>query len=203
MKKILYLLLVLILIACQSESKKNEALRAEAEKIHDKGLIKLQAGNMEEALALFNQAIEIDETFDQPHVNKVEVYLNSSEYKKAIKEINIITEKAPQVAENWVLAGIFEEKKGNQEKAFEHYRTSIEKFKKRIETNKKTDEETDSEDFDSLVGIVFSYILLEDYEQVDSYIALLEEDQTDEQMIEFLLDFNKETYLENIFPDFN
>lgn len=203
-KNLIFFILAILTLACENDKKKGVEIKEEAVQVNNEGLIKMQAGNYDEALDLFNKAINIDANYEEPHVNKVEIFLNKSEYDKAIKEIDLITKKAPEVAENWVLAGIFEEKKGNLEKAFEHYRTSIEKFEKRIETEKKTDEETDSEDFESLVGIVFSYILLEDYEQVDAYITLLEEEEdADEQMISFLLDFNKETYIENIFPDFN
>lgn len=203
-KNLIFFILAILTLACENDRKKGVEIKEEAEQVNNEGLIKMQAGNYDEALNLFNKAIDIDSNYEEPHVNKVEIFLNNSEYDKAIKEIDLITTKAPEVAENWVLAGIFEEKKGNQEKAFEHYRTSIEKFEKRIEAEKKTNAETEPENFDSLVGIVFSYILLEDFEQVDAYITLLEEEEdADEQMISFLLDFNKETYIENIFPDFN
>lgn len=204
MKKILVALLMLTVLACEDEQKQTEALRIEAEKIHDQGLIKLQAGNFEEALNLFDEAIAIDETFEKPHFNKVEVYLNQSDYQKAINEIEIIIDKAPEVAENWVLAGIFEEKKGNKEKAFEYYETSIVKFKERIDRNKNEEltEEFERSEMDDETAILFSYILLEDFDRLDKAVTKFEDKNPDSPIIEYFLNFNKEVYMDNIFPDF-
>lgn len=203
-KKIAYLICIFLIIACQNEQQQLESARAEAEKIHEEGLIKLQAGNMEEALALFNEAIEIDETFEQPHVNKVEVYLNTSEYEKAIKEIDLIIEKSPETAENWVLAGIFKEKQGDKKTAFEYYEKSIVKFQDRIDQKEESNNEDDFENstMDDEIGILFSYILLEDFERLDDAMISFENKNPDSPLIESLLEFNKEVYMENIFPDY-
>ncbi len=192
------------LLACENSQEQQQKLRAEATEIHEEGLKKLQAGNLDDAISLFDEAIAKDKTFADPHTNKVEVYLNQSAYEKAIDEIDIVLKKAPQVAENWVLAGIFEEKKGNKEKAFEYYEKSILKFEDRIEKNKteETSDEFEYANADDEIGILFSYILLEDFDRLDKAITDFEDKNPGSPIIESLLEFNKDVYMENLFADF-
>lgn len=196
----IFLLLVASFTGCQPEND-----RALAEQLNNEAIEQLQKQNTQEAERLLVSAIQADDTFAEPHAYLIQIHLQNSAFDKALEQCEIVIEKAPEEAENWVLAGILREKKGDQETAFEYYEKSIQWFKKRLEENAKNDPEPENHDLpmQDEVNIIFSYILLDNHNKANELIEDLEVRYPDNAMIRNLYDFDKQMYLDSLFPEMN
>ncbi|GGE35874.1 tetratricopeptide repeat protein [Psychroflexus planctonicus] len=201
MKYNIFILLAVVSIFTACNTKEND--RELAEQLNNEGVDQLQKQNFDEATELLNSAIEADDTYAEPHAHLINIYLNESDFDAALHESEIVIEKAPDEAENWVLAGILTEKKGDKEKAFSYYNESIKWFQKRLDEEKQNIDETENHDLplQDEINIIFSYILLEKQNKSNELIEELEVRFPDNAMIKNLYDFDKEMYLDNLFPE--
>lgn len=201
MKYNIFIILAVVSIFTACNTKEND--RALAEQLNNEAVDQLQKQNFEKATELLNSSIEADDTYAEPHAYLIQIYLNESKFDAALAESEIVIEKSPEEAENWVLAGILTEKKGNKEKAFSYYEESIKWFEKRLEEEKANlDEDVDHElPLQNEINIVFSYMLLEEYNKSNELIEGLEERFPNNAMIQNLYDFDKEMYMDSLFPE--
>lgn len=205
MKNLHYILIFILFSFGCEEAKKND--RALAERLNNEAIEQMQKQNFEEASTLLQSAIDADDSYAEPHAYLIQIHLNEADFDAALTQSEIVIEKAPQEAENWVLAGILTEKKGNKEKAFSYYKESIDWFQKRLEEQKENmiAEEEDPETHDlplqDEVNVIFSYILLEEINKANALIEELEVRYPNNAMIENLYDFDKDMYMNNLFPE--
>lgn len=199
-----YTLFVILTIAtlftaCNTQENNREL----AEQLNNEAIDQLQKENFEKAIELLNSAIEADDTYSEPHAYLIQIHLTQADFDAALTESEVVLEKAPEEAENWVLAGILTEKKGNKEKAFSYYEESIKWFQKRLDEEKENLDENENHElpFQNEVNIIFSYMLLEDEDKSFQLIEDLEERFPDNAMIQNLYDFSKEMYMESLFPE--
>lgn len=201
MKNNIFIILAVVSIftACNTEENDREL----AEQLNNEGVDQLQKQNFDEATELLNSAIEADDTYAEPHAHLINIYLNESDFDAALHESEIVIEKAPDEADNWVLAGILTEKKGDKEKAFSYYNESIKWFQKRLDEEKQNIDEAENHDLplQDEINIIFSYLLLEKQNKSNELIEELEVRFPDNAMVQNLYDFDKEMYLDNLFPE--
>jgi tetratricopeptide (TPR) repeat protein len=188
-----------LLTGCNTQEKDREL----AEQLNNEWVEHLQKQNFENATKLFKSSVEADYTYTEPHAYLIQIYLNQADFDAALAESEIVIEKSPEEAENWVLAGILTEKKGNKELAFSYYKESIKWFQKRLEEQKENlDPEIDHElPLQDEINIIFSHLLLENEEKSNALIAELEDRFPNNAMIQNLYDFDKAMYLESLFPE--
>lgn len=185
-------------IGCNTQKNDREL----AEKLNNEAVEQLQKQNIEEATTLLLSAIEADDTYSDPHAYLIQIHLNEADFDAALAQSEIVIEKAPEEAENWVLAGILTEKKGDKDNAFVYYKESINWFQKRLDEEKlNVEEENHDLPLQDEVNIIFSYMLLEEVEQANQLIEELEKEFPDNQMIKSLYNFDKEMYMRDLFPE--
>lgn len=197
----LLLLFTFIYIVIGCETKKND--RALAEQLNNEAIEQLQKQNFEEATKLLHSAIDADESYAEPHAYLIQIHLNEADFDAALTQSEIVIEKAPEEAENWVLAGILKEKKGEKDVAYTYYKESIKWFTKRLEEQKENEEEFENHDLplQDEVNVIFSYLLLEDNNEANALIEELEVRYPDNAMVENLYDFDKAMYMKDLFPE--
>lgn len=201
MRNTLFILLALIGFLSSCETQKND--RELAERLNNEAVEQLQQQDYDKAKELLNAAIDADATYTDPYAYLIQINLNNNNFEKALKHSEVVIKKAPEEAENWVLAGILTEKKGDKKKAFSYYEESIAWFEKRLKEEKA--EANDFEDHDlplqNEINIIFSYLLLEEQAEANRLIEDLEKRFPDNAMIQNLYDFDKEMYLSGLFPE--
>lgn len=203
MKKILSLsLVVLFFMSCEEEVKRNPEL---ANELANEGIALLQQNEIEEALEKFEAALVEDDSNEDAYANMIQIYLYQEEYDKAQETTEKSLKVSPDVGENWILGGIFHEKKGNPDKAKEYYKESLAKFEAAYE---KSLEEDSQDDFGFMqdqitpqeINIIFANMLLDDRAKVEELVAKLKEKDSQNPMIDQLLDFDREMYIQTTFP---
>lgn len=202
MKHLLSFCLAALFILSSCNEQKND--RKLAEQLNNEAIEQLQKNNTEAAVKLLNSAIEADQTYAEPHAYLIQINLQEADFDAALNQTKIVIEKSPSEAENWVLAGILTEKKGNKEEALTYYKESIKWFESRLEEQKANNKETESNSnlpLQDEVNIIFSYILLEQHNEANKRIEDLENRFPNNAMIQNLYDFDKEMYLDNLFPE--
>jgi tetratricopeptide (TPR) repeat protein len=139
MKQFIPFILVLLFLSCSNESKQqpDQVYNPEAIELNNKAVKLSQRFQVDSALMLYDQAIELDETYYLPHSNKVNIYVRRKEYDKALYEAEMAVKKKPDLAEAVFFAGLLNEKQGNLKKAKEYYLKSIEIFDNRIKNPEK------------------------------------------------------------------
>lgn len=201
MRNTLFILLALIGFLSSCETQKND--RELAERLNNEAVEQLQQQDYDKAKELLNAAIDADATYTDPYAYLIQINLNNNNFEEALKHSEVVIKKAPEEAENWVLAGILTEKKGDKKKAFSYYEESIAWFEKRLKEEKA--EANDFEDHDlplqNEINIIFSYLLLEEQAKANRLIEDLEKRFPDNAMIQNLYDFDKEMYLSGLFPE--
>lgn len=75
-----------------------------------------------------------------PHSNKVVIFLDRKDYKKALIESELAITKNPELAEGWFFTGILNEHQGNDIRATYCYEKSIQIFTNRINNPDKQDD---------------------------------------------------------------
>lgn len=203
MKKILSLsLVVMFFMSCEEEVNRNPEL---ANELANEGIALLQQNEIEEALEKFEAALVEDDSNEDAYANMIQIYLYQEEYDKAQETTEKALKVSPDVGENWILAGIFHEKKGNKDKAKEYYKKSLAKFEAAYE---KSLEEDIQDDFGFMrdqitpqeINIIFANMLLDDRARVEELVAKLKEKDSENPMIDKLLDFDREMYIQTTFP---
>lgn len=134
------------------------------------------------ALVLYDKAIELDETYYFPHVNKATIYLENKQFNKAIFELEIALEKKPDLAESWTALGALYDYKGQSEKANTSYKKSIDIFSKRIENSANSKLK-----FANQLNRALSYILMGQGELGKIELRLLKKEDPNNLMVDTLL----------------
>lgn len=203
-KKVVLLLLVnIFIIACVEKSENNLEL---AKTLVEEGLSFLQEDNLDKAILKFEEAILADSSLEDSYAYLIQIYLTREEYLKAQQYTEKALKVSPNVGENWVLGGIFHDKQGNAEKAKKYYLTSIEKFEALKKANiDSAKEEGFGFDLNGIteedINIVFSYILLDNKDRVESLVIEMQEKDPKNPMYSQLLSFDREIYLESVFQN--
>ena len=136
------LILVIILgVSCKID-KQEKVLKqnsSDAIILNDKGVKLLIEGKLDSALILFDQSANLDTTNYIPHSNKIGIYLRLKEYKKALGECQIATEKNPTFAQGWFMSGLINLYLGDSLKSRTDIEKSIKVFSIKIDnTNDST-----------------------------------------------------------------
>lgn len=203
MKKILSLsLVVLFFMSCEEEVKRNPEL---ANELANEGIALLQQNEIEEALEKFEAALVEDDSNEDAYANMIQIYLYQEEYDKAQETTEKALKVSPDVGENWILGGIFHEKKGNPDKAKEYYKESLAKFEAAYEKSLEEDSQDDlgfmqDQITPQEINIIFANMLLDDRAKVEELVAKLKEKDSQNPMIDQLLDFDREMYIQTTFP---
>lgn len=204
LKKLMLLLLFSVsIVSCEKKTEKNPEL---AQELVNEGIALMQEEDFDEAVLKFENAIDADDSLEDSYAYLIQIYLTKEEYLKAQDFTEKALKVSPNVGENWVLGGIFHDKQGNPNKAKQYYLTSIEKFEA---LKKSTIEAAKEEDFGfdlngitaEDINIVFSYILLDEKEKVQTMVSEFQENDPNNPMFEQLLIFDREMYLDSIFVD--
>lgn len=204
LKKLMLLLLFSVsIVSCEKKTEKNPEL---AQELVNEGIALMQEEDFDEAVLKFENAIDADDSLEDSYAYLIQIYLTKEEYLKAQDFTEKALKVSPNVGENWVLGGIFHDKQGNPDKAKQYYLTSIEKFEA---LKKSTIEAAKEEDFGfdlngitaEDINIVFSYILLDEKEKVQTMVSEFQENDPNNPMFEQLLIFDREMYLDSIFVD--
>jgi len=130
-----YLILFLIiggLICCKNGEEKNSKYNPKAIELNNKAGKLSQNFKQDSALILYDQAIELDDSYYLPHSNKIGIYLGMQEYDQALYESEMVIKKKTDLAEGWFFAGLLNEHQGNDKKAMTYYKKSIQIFIERI-----------------------------------------------------------------------
>ncbi|MGM0636392.1 MAG: tetratricopeptide repeat protein [Bacteroidota bacterium] len=189
-----------LFIAC------NNYDREKAEEYEQQAVdIAMQGGDLEEAIQLLDKAIEADASWAKPHNLKSTIYMQERDFDKVLEETEMIIEKDDDNGEAYVLSGIIYENRGDKDKAFDYYNKSVKIFEDKLAS--EGDEEDEMQELEGMpsteeVNLIFSYILLEDEENANKHIdKLVEQDETNSQMLQQLRSFDKETYFEQMFSE--
>ncbi len=134
MKKHLLFGLILILgISCQDKKSK---YNSEAIELNNNACELMKLGLNDSALILLNKATTLDSTYYTAFINKVEIYYQSKDYKKALIEAENILKVKPDFAEAWTYSGMLYEIFGDSTKAKIYYEKSVDLFEQRIKNSK-------------------------------------------------------------------
>jgi hypothetical protein len=129
-----------ILFGCSNkELKKGELYNPKAVELNDKA-VRYIISNSDSALILLNMAIDYDSSYYLPHSNKVTIYLDQSNYYKALLESKLVNKKKSDLAEGWTFTGFLNLYLENEEDANQCFKRSIELYTNRIENLSDTDE---------------------------------------------------------------
>ena len=135
MKHLIFIIITIGIISCNySQTPK---YNSKAIELNNKAGKLSQRFKKDSALLLYDQAIELDDSYYLPHSNKIEIYLGLKDYKKALYESEMVIKKKPDLAEGWFFAGLLNEHQGNNKKAMINYKKSIQIFTDRINNPEK------------------------------------------------------------------
>ncbi|MCL7763528.1 hypothetical protein MPF19_08895 [Polaribacter sp. Z014] len=132
MKYLITLFIIIGLASCKNAKKANSEYNRKAVELNNNALKLSIDSKKDSALTLYNKAIELDNSYYLPHLNKIRVYLEMKEYEKALYESEMVIKKKPKLAEGWFFAGLLNEHQGNNKKANTYYKKSIKIFTDRI-----------------------------------------------------------------------
>lgn len=132
MKKLILIIVVIGLLSCLGNKEQIAEYNPKAIEMNNKAGKLLQEFKHDSALILFNQAIELDDSYYLPHLNKTGIYLHWKQYNKALAEIELVVKKKPDFAQGWFLAGLLNEHQANDGKAMDYYNKSIQIYSESI-----------------------------------------------------------------------
>ena len=132
MKNLIFILTIIGLLSCNSNKGQYPTYKQKAIELNNKAVNLSQNFKKDSALTIYDQAIEMDDSYYLPHSNKIEIYLERKEYEKALYESEMVIKKKPDLAEGWFFAGLLNEHQGNYNKAMTYYQKSIQIFTDRI-----------------------------------------------------------------------
>lgn len=182
-------LLFVILISCD-QTKKEITYKPEAVQLNNQGIKLMFSMQKDSALVLFKKAIEIDETFDQPYSNLIQLYLEKREYDDALLANKKLINLKPDLAEAWTTLGMIYDLKTDSVQSKSSYIESIKLLDKRIQKATSTLEKNNHK-----LNRAINLILLgNDLEGKSELRKLKNEDGFEEQIYE-LLKMAKEDFI--------
>lgn len=196
MARLIILNLIWILFASCSGGIKKETYNPKAIELNDKAVTQMQKFNYDSALILFDEAIEIDKTYYLPHTSKAAIFIRKNELDKALIESEKVIKLKPDFAEGWTFVGLINDRLGNTQIAMECYKKSIELFDRKI-----ADPKMKTKAFANKLNRAFSLILLGQETEAKQEIKKLKEEKPDNIMIEVLLKFSKQDYMNQMFKN--
>lgn len=89
----------------------------------------------EEALDLFNQALEIEPDLPMALLNSANIYIKLHEFEKAKQRLRKLTEIRPEEPEYWRILGLIYDLESNAQSATKMYEKSFQLYEDKLDTN--------------------------------------------------------------------
>ena len=188
--------ILLVLISCSEQKKqKNQGpYDPKAIELNNRAVRLMNQYKNDSALLLFDQAIDIDQSYYMPHSNKVTIYVSQADYKKALRESELAIEKRPDLAEGWTMSGLLNEKLGDTLKAQQYYQKSIDLFEARINDPKKKEQIVANK-----LSKALSMILAGKEKEGKDELNKLKQENPDNFMIDQFLKINRKEFINQFF----
>lgn len=152
---------------------------------------RLMAENADSALLLFDQALAVDGTFYPAHSGKIRIYLERSEYSKALFECEQLLMKKPESAEAWTLAGMLHEWFGNKGTATNYYTTALNIYNTRIEQEKGNSNQL----YTDRMNRAYTLVLMGNAEAGMQEIQSMKNENPDYMVVDEMLLSNKQDFM--------
>ncbi|WP_373524324.1 tetratricopeptide repeat protein [Aquiflexum sp.] len=187
--------MLLLFGSCTPDTTNKEDNVQKAIEFYNKGRLSAQFGKNDSAMIYFDKAIELDQSFYDPHSGKRSIYLRRKEYENALKESESIIAKSDLNSVSvfeWIFTGVLHEWHGDTISAFRYYRESLDFYE---EQKENSDEGMDVQRKNS----AFLYMLLgkEDIAK-EELLNLKNEYPNDSTDINQLINFDKYGYIKNM-----
>lgn len=178
------------------ESTSESSFDSTAVLYNGKGTLFFAEGDVDSALYYYNLSIQLDSSYHSPHSNKCQLFLKSKNYQSALSESKVVLIKNPGLAEAWAFTGMLYDFLSDSINARTHYLRSIEIFDNRIAN-------TEDENFSRANRLNRAVSLLLLGNETEAHAELIDLKNTapndsEVMMIEGLLNFNKEEYLNEV-----
>lgn len=194
MKQLLLLGSICILIfSCQD---RKLSFNPEAIDLNNKACELMKNMMNDSALILLDKATTFDKNYYTAYGNKIEIYCQRKDYKKALIEAENQLRAKPDLAEGWTGAGILYNKLGDTIKAKEYYKRSIEIYSNRILNPDKKEHININR-----INRALSLILLGLEAEGKKELEKLKAENNDNLMIDELLKTNKQEIENQIFKN--
>jgi tetratricopeptide (TPR) repeat protein len=112
-----------------------------------------------EALNLFNEAIEIDSSIINSYDNKINILVDMKRYTEAIEVLELKLIREPDLAEGYFFLGLLSEAINDTISAYELYNKSIDIYEDRISQGKMIEANE--------INLALSYLFIDDEEKAN------------------------------------
>lgn len=198
MRKSLTLVLIstwLILTHSNCQEKK-PVYDPKAIELNNKATKFIMTGEYDRALLYLDSAIHIDTTYYSAYANKCTAYCSLKDFKKALKESQMVTIVKPDLAEGWTFTGMLHDWLGDTENALKCYQKSIEIFDERI-SNPDKQKSLEGNRLNRAVSL----ILMGKEETGRNELKKLKKDYPNDKFLDDFLKLTKKEYLEELFNE--
>lgn len=191
-----YLLIGFISILTISCQDKKTKYNPESIELNNQACELMKNLDYDSALILLDKATFIDRNYHIAYGNKIVIYCQRKEYKKAMLEAENQLKAKPDLVEGWTFAGMLYDKQEDTIKAKEYYLKSIELYEKRILL---------TQDKELLISNklnrAISLVLLGNEKAGKEEMEKLKSENLENLRIDKFLEMNKQEYLKSIFND--
>jgi tetratricopeptide (TPR) repeat protein len=140
---IIAFIMLFVFAACKPVNTNSQDNIQKAIEFYKKARLSAQFGKNDSAMIYFDKAIELDQSFYDPHSGKRSIYLRQQKYENALKESELIIAKSELDSVSvfdWIFTGVLHEWQGDTTSAFRYYRGSLDFYEEqKVRSNSDED----------------------------------------------------------------
>lgn len=193
MKNILFICLssiLILFISCQSDKK----YVPEAVELNKIGEELIKFNRYDSALFVLDKATKIDSSYYVAYGNKVLIYCELGNYKKALFEAEKQVKAKPDLAEGWMFAGMLHDGLGDTTKAQQYYLKSIDLYMKRFSIS-----DTSKNAISTRINLATALILSGDEKNGREEFLKIKTEHPKTRAINQLINTTKKDFIDQIF----